>query len=219
MTSKRRKRPRTRIGVAQDEAFNFYYEDNFDYLRSLGAEIVPFSPLRDELPDVSGLYFGGGYPELYAQRLEENVAMRNQVKKAAQAGMPIYAECGGMMYACRTVGDFSETKRAMCGIFDAEVEMTERLQAIGYVEVEARKDNMLCLKGWTTRGHEFHYSRVTCTGETEFAYNMKRGKGIQDGMDGFLGYNTLASYTHLHFASCPDFARRFVDSCIYNRRR
>ncbi len=217
--SHRKKRPKVRIGVAQDEAFNFYYADNFDHLRSFGAEIVPFSPMRDAFPQVDGLYFGGGFPELYAPQLEANTAMRQKIKEAAQAGMPIYAECGGMMYACQAVTDFDGQKRRMCGIFDAEVEMTERLQAIGYVEVEVKKDNMLAMKGWSTRGHEFHYSKVTCTGENDFAYDMKRGKGILDRQDGFLAHNTLASYTHLHFASCPDFARRFVDSCMYNQRR
>ncbi len=175
--------------------------------------------MHDHLPDVDGLYFGGGYPELFSRELEDNIGLRTAVRDAAMSGMPIYAECGGMMYVCRSVTDLEDQKRPMCGIFDAEVEMTERLQAIGYVEVEVRKDNMLAMKGWSTRGHEFHYSKVTCSGETDLAYDMKRGKGIQDGRDGFLTHNTLASYTHLHFASCPDFARRFVDSCIYNRRR
>lgn len=216
---KSRKRPRARIGVARDEAFNFYYEDNMDIMRALGAEIVPFSPLRDTLPEVDGLYFGGGYPEMFADRLEENRAMRSAVKEAAALGLPIYAECGGMMYACRTITDLEGRKRPMTGIFDVEVEMTERVQAIGYAEVEAVTDNMMCLKGWTTRGHEFHYSKVVSSGETDMAYTMRRGKGMVDGKDGLLAHNTLASYTHLHFASCPYFARRFVDSCVYSRRR
>ena len=215
----RRKRPSARIGVAQDEAFNFYYAGNLEYLMALGAEIVPFSPIRDAFPDVDGLYFGGGYPELFARQLEDNSGMRTKVKEAAQDGMPIYAECGGMMYACQGVTDTAGNRRSMCGIFDAEVAMTEKLQAIGYIEVQARTDNMLCLKGWETRGHEFHYSKVVSFSETDFAYDMKRGKGIADRKDGFLAHNTLASYTHLHFASCPDFARRFVDSCSYRRRR
>ncbi len=204
---------RCRIGVAQDEAFNFYYQDNIDRLRSLGAEVIPFSPIRDKLPDVDGLYFGGGYPEVFASQLEAASAMRQSVKKASAAGMPIYAECGGMMYACGSVVDMDGKKRSMCGVFDAEVSMTERLQAIGYVEVSSRRDNVLSREGWSTRGHEFHFSEVSCTGETEFAYDMKRGKGMVDGKDGMMAHSTLASYTHLHFASCPRFVRRFVSNC------
>ncbi|MDW5562699.1 MAG: cobyrinate a,c-diamide synthase [Methanomassiliicoccus sp.] len=219
LSAARKKRPRTRIGLAWDEAFNFYYEGNLDILRSLGAEVVRFSPIRDPLPEVDGLYFGGGYPELFAHQLESNTGLREQVRRASGEGMPIYAECGGMMYACDAVRDMNGRRMKMTGIFDADVEMTDRLQAIGYIEMEAKRDNMMSLQGWSTRGHEFHYSRVCCTGNEEFAYDMKRGKGMMDGMDGLLAHNTLASYAHLHFASCPEFARRFVDSCIYSRRR
>jgi cobyrinic acid a,c-diamide synthase len=219
LSATRRKRPRTRIGLAWDEAFNFYYEGNLDHLRSLGAEVVRFSPIRDPLPEVDGLYFGGGYPELFARELEANSATREQIRRASADGMPIYAECGGMMYACDAVRDMNGRRLSMTGIFDVDVEMTDRLQAIGYIEMEARKDNAMSLKGWTTRGHEFHFSRVCCTGNEDFAYDMKRGKGMWDNKDGLLAHNTLAFYAHLHFASCPDFARRFVTSCVYARRR
>lgn len=219
LSAARRKRPRVRIGLAWDEAFNFYYEGNLDHLRLLGAEVVRFSPMRDHLPEVDGLYFGGGYPELFARQLESNSELREQIRLASADGMPIYAECGGMMYACDAVRDMNGRRMRMTGIFDADVEMTDRLQAIGYIEMEARTDNVMSLKGWSTRGHEFHYSRVCCTGHEEFAYEMKRGKGMMDGKDGLLAHNTLASYAHLHFASCPDFARRFVASCTYSRRR
>jgi cobyrinic acid a,c-diamide synthase len=219
LSATRRKRPRTRIGLAWDEAFNFYYEGNLDQLRSLGAELVRFSPMRDPLPDVEGLYFGGGYPELFAHQLESNSVLREQVRKESAGGMPVYAECGGMMYACDAVRDMNGRRMRMTGIFDVDVEMTDRLQAVGYIEMEAKRDSMMSLKGWSTRGHEFHYSRVCCTGNEEFAYDMKRGRGMWESMDGLLAHNTLASYAHLHFASCPDFARRFVTSCVYARRR
>lgn len=107
----------------------------------------------------------------------------------------------------------------MCGVFDAEVEMTDRLQALGYVEVKARKENVLSKAGWTTRGHEFHFSRVTDLNEKDFAYDMVRGRGIADGKDGMIAYGTMASYTHLHFASCPKFVHRFVDNCVKWRMR
>ncbi|MBI0583222.1 MAG: hydrogenobyrinic acid a,c-diamide synthase (glutamine-hydrolyzing) [Methanomassiliicoccus sp.] len=219
LSSARRKRPRTRIGLASDEAFNFYYQDNIDRLQGLGAEIVPFSPLRDSLPEVDGLYFGGGYPELYAKQLEENSVLRRQVRDAFSAEMPIYAECGGMMYASGTFRDLNGRRMSMSGMFDVEVEMTDRLQAIGYVEMEAIRDNVMSMKGWETRGHEFHFSRVSCLGNEEMAYAMKRGRGMVDGKDGLVAHSALASYAHLHFASCPDFARRFVTSCTYARRR
>lgn len=219
VSAARQKRPRTRIGLAWDEAFNFYYQGNLDHLRMLGAEIVRFSPIRDQLPDVDGLYFGGGYPELFSHELESNSELRESIRRASAEGMPIYAECGGMMYACGAVRDMNGRRMRMTGIFDAEVEMTDRLQAIGYIEMEARKDNVMSLKGWSTRGHEFHYSRVCCTGNEDFVYEMRRGKGMKNGMDGMLSHNTLASYAHLHFASCPDLARRFVMSCVYSRRR
>jgi cobyrinic acid a,c-diamide synthase len=116
-----------------------------------GVEIVPFSPIRDPLPEVDGLYFGGGYPEVFAPQLESASAMRKEGRRAASAGRPIYAECGGMMYFCDSVTDGDGRKRRMCGVFDAEVEMTDRLQALGYVEVKARKENVLSKAGWTTR--------------------------------------------------------------------
>lgn len=212
-------RPRARIGVAQDKAFNFYYYDNFDILRGFGAEIVPFSPMYDDLPDVDGLYFGGGYPETYAQQLQDNSSMRRKVRERAYEGMPIYAECGGMMYACDRVRDFDGRTYSMTSIFDPEVEMTDKLQAVGYVEAEAERENVLCGKGWTTRGHEFHYSRVLGSGEKEYAYSLKRGKGIAGNKDGLIAHNTMASYLHLHFASCPQFAERFVGSCADHARR
>lgn len=208
-----------RIGVAQDEAFNFYYVENMERLAALGVEIVPFSPIRDPLPEVDGLYFGGGYPEVFAPQLESASAMRKEVRRAASSGMPIYAECGGMMYFCDSVTDGDGRKRRMCGVFDAEVEMTDRLQALGYVEVKARKENVLSKAGWTTRGHEFHFSRVTDLNEKDFAYDMVRGRGIADGKDGMIAYGTMASYTHLHFASCPKFVHRFVDNCVKWRMR
>jgi cobyrinic acid a,c-diamide synthase len=210
---------KARIGLAWDDAFNFYYQGNHDRLRGLGAEIVPFSPMKDRLPEVDGLYFGGGYPELFARQLEKNSEMRRAVRKASQNGMPIYAECGGMMYACGAVRDLDGRRRRMTEIFDAEVEMTERLQAIGYIEMEARKDNVMSRKGWSTRGHEFHCSRVSSLGNEDFAYEMSIGKGIAEGRDGLVANNTLASYAHLHFASCPRFAGRFVNSCSKWRRK
>lgn len=203
----------TRIGVARDAAFNFYYEDNFHYLRRAGAELVFFSPLEDKIPDVDGLYFGGGYPEIFAAQLETSSAVRAEVKRRSDDGMPIYAECGGLMYTCRSITDLDGRAHRMTGIFDAEVEMTPRLQALGYVEARVVRDNVLSPVGGVTRGHVFHYSRVVSSGEERFAYELGKEKGIDGSKDGFVSKNTLASYTHLHFGSCPRFAENFVKAC------
>ncbi len=206
--------PRTRIGLASDAAFNFYYEDSLQILRDKGAEIIPFSPLKDEMPEVDGLYFGGGYPELFASQLEENRRLRDQVKEASSHGMPIYAECGGMMYLCRSLIDLKGRSYRMAGVFECEVAMTNRLEALGYVEAEVVNPNVLAPRGRRTRGHVFHYSHVIDPSEDGYAYRLNRGKGIKEEGDGLIAHNTLSSYTHLHFASCPDFAQNFVDACV-----
>lgn len=203
--------PRARLGVAMDEAFNFYYQDNMDILRSMGAEIVPFSPLHDGLPDIDGLYFGGGYPELFAEGLERNVTMREAVRSLAEEGKPLYAECGGLMYVCSSMKDLEGREWRMTGIFDAQVQMTKRLEALGYVEAKVVRDNILGRVGDSIRGHVFHYSKVTGLEEGSFAYDLGKVKGITGRNDGLVKGNVLASYTHLHFGSNPDFARRFVD--------
>jgi cobyrinic acid a,c-diamide synthase len=210
---------RTRIGIAHDAAFNFYYQENLDMLERIGAELVPFSPLREPMPDVDGLYFGGGYPELYAEELESNVGLREAVRRASLEGMPIYAECGGMMYLCREFVDQSGKSSRMAGVFDAEVEMTSRLQALGYVKAAVVGDCVLSPPGASTRGHVFHYSRVSSTSESNFAYELNKTKGIVGSMDGFVAGQTLASYTHLHFGACLAMASNFVDACISYRDR
>ncbi|QLH74311.1 MAG: hydrogenobyrinic acid a,c-diamide synthase (glutamine-hydrolyzing) [Methanomassiliicoccales archaeon] len=209
---------RCRIGVALDAAFNFYYVDNFEILRSLGAEIIEFSPLADELPDVDGLYFGGGYPEVFAQGLSSNLRMMAGVRRAADDGMPIYAECGGLMYMCSSLRDLHGRTYKMTGIFDAEVEMTERLQALGYVRARTLRPNLLSDPGEELRGHVFHYSRVTRV-EGEMSYELDKDKGIVGGLDGLCHENILASYLHLHFGSAPKAARRFVERCVEHSRR
>ncbi len=207
------------IGVAKDSAFNFYYEDNLDILRSHGARIEFFSPMSGEVPDVDGLYFGGGYPEVFAQGLAASAKVREKVRRMSEDGMAVYAECGGMMYACKTLRTLDGKDHPMTGIFDARVEMTAKLQALGYVETKVLKDCVLSPKGGAARGHVFHYSHVAETTETEFAYDLDKQKGILKNLDGFVRGNSLASYTHLHFGSCPEFADNFVRSCAGYRRR
>ena len=150
-----------RIAVAQDRAFCFYYADNFDVLRALGAELVPFSPLDDQaLPEgIDGLYLGGGYPELHAAQLAANRTMRESVRAAVLGGLPTIAECGGFLYLHRTL-DGAE----MAGVIDADARMTRRLQPFGYVTLTARRDNLLCRAGEQIRAHEFHYAVSTDAG-------------------------------------------------------
>ena len=205
---------KVRIGVAKDPAFNFYYIHNIESLRDAGAEIVPFSPISDDLPDVDGLYLGGGYPEVFSGALEENPSMRNTIKKVSDDGMPIYAECGGLMYLCSSIVDMEGKEHGMCGVFDAYTEMDNRKMTLGYVEANSVKENVICERGWTTRGHEFHYSKIIPTGNERYAFELTRGRGIAGNKDGIMSENTLAGYLHIHFASNPKIPGRFVESCL-----
>lgn len=203
-----------RIGIAYDEAFCFYYYENFRELERRGAELVFFSPLKDDLPDVDGLYIGGGYPELHAAALESAQA-RRQIKKASEDGMPIYGECGGLIYLCNEIA-FEEGSYKMAGALPATTIMTKKLQALGYAEAEVVSTNPVVKTGEIVRGHEFHYSRVECEGDARFAYRLRRGKGISEGRDGLVEHSTLGGYMHTHFYSYP--VDRFVESCRVYRR-
>jgi cobyrinic acid a,c-diamide synthase len=203
---------RVRIGVAKDKAFNFYYIHNLESLEEAGAEIVPFSPIEDDLPDVDGLYFGGGFPELFSTELERNASMMAAVKKASDEGMPIYAECGGMMYLSDILIDLEGKEHKMCGIFDSLSTMSDSRATLGYVEMTAAEDNILCEKGWSVRGHEFHYSK-TIPKQERYAFILSKGRGIDGGRDGMMAENTIAGYTHIHFASNPKIPEKFVESC------
>lgn len=213
---------RPRIGVAKDEAFLFYYPDNLDLLEQYGAELVPFSPLHDQsLPeDIQGLYFGGGYPEVYAEGLSKNIAVRQQIKKAAQQGLPIYAECGGLMYLSKAILDLQGKRYPMAEIFPLEIEMRPHLSALRYVEVEASQDSPLARSGMKARGHEFHYSRAVPIQEAilkrqgiQKAYRIQNRQDSIQHQEGYLYRSTLASYFHLHFLSNPKFAKNFVAAC------
>ena len=187
-----------RIGIAQDSAFCFYYQDSLDALKRQGADIVFFSLMSDDLPQVDGLYLGGGYPELYAKELESS-GTRKQIKKAADDGMPIYGECGALMYLNETLT--TDRTYRMAGILGAGSRMTDKLQGLGYTEAQVVSDSPLARKGTMIRGHELHYSVTECGRDARFAYRLRRGKGIIDGKDGLMEHNTLASYMHTHPAA------------------
>ena len=214
-------RPRVRMAVARDEAFCFYYEDNLDLLREAGVEIVFFSPLRDDAlpPDIAGLYLGGGYPELYAARLAANRPMMDAVHAAHVAGMPIYAECGGLMVLTGSLTDLDGVSHPMLGILPGRAQMTGRLR-MGYRQVRARGDTLLLAAGESCRGHEFHYSDwVERGGESDAAYDIPpRRPGDSVYAEGFARDNLLASYVHLHFGARPDLAPRLAERMVHWRK-
>lgn len=188
-----------RLGVARDRAFHFYYRENLRLLKESGAELVYFSPLRDdELPDnLDGLYLGGGFPEVFKEELSKNEIMRLSVRAALEGGLPCYAECGGMMYLCRAVDG-----APMVGFLDADARMTDRLQRFGYVHCEDAS-------GRHYPGHSFHYSLTEEFSPMKKAFSVCRSSGSgAPWRDGYLKKNTLAGYTHLHFLSNPDLIRR-----------
>lgn len=201
--------PRARIGVARDHAFCFYYQDNLDLLCRSGAELVFFSPLHDRLPPVDALYLGGGYPELFLPQLEA-AACTGDISKAAGDGLPVFAECGGLMYLTREVT--GERTCRMTGILPAVTEMTKRIQALGYVKGTVTGTGSFLPQGRIVTGHEFHYSRLTPDKDARFVISLSRGKGIADGKDGLKAANALGMYTHSYFS--PAFAGDFVDAAV-----
>ena len=207
------------IAVAQDKAFNFYYQDSLDLLEAWGAEIVPFSPMEDEAlpPGAGGLYFGGGFPELFAAELSSNQPMHQAIKAAAGRGLPVYAECGGLMYLGRSLSGFDGAAHPMVGLIPAVSAMSQSRLTLGYREVEACSDGPLLRRGQRVRGHEFHWSTLERQpGPDESVYKVMD----QDGRpDGFHAGSVWASYVHVHLGSDPGLAPRFVESCAQSSGR
>ena len=200
------------IAVAKDKAFNFYYPDSLDLLEAWGAEIVSFSLLEDgELPSgVSGVYIGGGFPELYARELAENSSMRCSLQKAAQRGLPIYAECGGLMYLGESIEGSEGKSYPMVGVLPCCSSMKGSRLTLGYRNVSALDDNPLMSTGESVRGHEFHLSALKGEPRGSAAYDVLDQPGRKEG---FRYRNTLASYIHLHFGSRRSLASAFVEFC------
>lgn len=198
-----------KIAIAQDEAFHFYYEDNLRRLESLGAQLVPFSPIRDaKLPDADGVYLGGGYPELHAAQLSANGSMRESLR---QFRGPIYAECGGLMYLADAIRTLDGATHPMCGRVAGTAVMQPKLQALGYVEVETQKKTLLGGAGLRFRGHQFRYSNLE--GANGGLYSVRKRRGGATSLEGYGGDNLVASYVHAHWASNPLIAEGFVQSC------
>jgi cobyrinic acid a,c-diamide synthase len=207
-------RPRCRIAIARDEAFHFYYDYNLRALEREGAELVPFSPLDDaHLPQVQGLILGGGYPELHARRLAENRTMLDDIRAFSEAGRPIYAECGGLMYLARSIRGLDGTSHAMVGLIPGEAVMADKLAALGYVEVSTTRPSILGPSGTAYRGHQFRYSELVLEGPVERVCELERRRGGQRSLEGYALRNTLASYVHAHWASNPAIPRALVAAC------
>ena len=200
------------VAVAYDKAFNFYYEDNLELLRDLGVKLVYFSPLQDEsLPECDFIYIGGGFPEVFAEQLQANEKLRKVLKEAHEYGIPIYAECGGLMYLGERLVDLEGESYEMVGIFEGESHMTKGLKRFGYCYGEAIEDTIFSKKGMVLRGHEFHHSEFFS--EETAVYRMKKNKADADDKAWLGGYSkghTLASYLHLHFYSHLEAVERFL---------
>lgn len=211
-----RVREKVRIGLAWDEAFTFYYPTSLAALEARGAELVRFSPIRDkELPaGLDGLVFGGGFPEMFLEELSGNQTMKASLKAAAAAGMPVYAECGGLMYLCREIVGFEEETYEMAGLVPAACLMQKKLQRVGYVTATAERDSIIAKAGDTLRGHEFHFSIMEGDEEPfRWAYTLQGSRQKEGHLEGFAKDNVVASYLHMNFDGNPDAADRFIESC------
>jgi len=205
---KKFKNPTATVAVALDSSFNFYYHDNLEALRREGAKLKFFSPVSDKkIPKCDLIYIGGGFPEVLGQSLERNTTMRNLIKKHAEEGMPIYAECGGLMYLTKSIS-FGKKKYKMVGLFDAETQMTKKM-TLNYTEGRITS-NCLISGPAKFRAHEFHYSKIgNLARDAKLVYDLKIGEGISGKKDALSEYNTLASYCHLYFDSAK-YASRLI---------
>jgi cobyrinic acid a,c-diamide synthase len=210
---------RVKIGVARDEAFSFYYAENLEILESLGAELCYWSPLRDEvLPEVQGLYFGGGFPEMFAVQLAKNENMRAAVRSNILAGMPTYAECGGLMYLTESIADFEGVSYPMVGVLPTQARMGKRL-TLGYRTAVAQADTPLMVTGELVRGHEFHRSSLSLASIDPLFQMQKRVlNSMPSGGDLSEGWHLPqlhASYLHLHWGTCRQLPQRFIQQCLH----
>lgn len=209
-----------RVGIAQDDAFGFYYPDNLRALERSGGELIPFSPLSDDdLPEqLDALYLGGGYPELHAQPLAANQRMLNAVRTFADSGRPVYAECGGLMYLARSLETMDGRIHELAGVLPGRTKMHKHRMVLGYVEIRLTRDSLWGMRGQSFRGHEFHYSELmddpTHRSPWENVYGSERPARTAPAALGFQHGKRLVSYVHLHFASRPSSAQRFVEICL-----
>jgi len=211
-----------RIGIVRDSAFQFYYPENLDALETAGAQLVFTSPLTDEdLPDVDALYIGGGFPETHAEQLAANRTYANRIRILASEGLPIYAECGGLMYLGEKL-ILKEGTFDMTGVLPIVFGFSKKPQGHGYTIIAVDRDNPFFKAGTQLKGHEFHYSTVEKWQgeENDMAYAMERGNGIIQGRDGLCRNNVLATYTHIHALGTPQWAPGLVEQArLFKNRR
>lgn len=215
------KKPTARIGIIKDSAFQFYYPENIDAIRKRGAEIVFLSPLKDQkLPALDALYIGGGFPETHAEQLSENKSFSRQLRTMAEDGLPIYAECGGLMYLGQEL-ILEGNPYPMAGVLPIVFDFYKRPQGHGYTIVTVEGQNPYYPIGSEIRGHEFHYSRVKKWrgDEKDLVFRMTRGVGISADRDGILYKNVLATYTHIHALGTPDWAEALVRNAINYKKK
>jgi cobyrinic acid a,c-diamide synthase len=210
-TVQRAEERRVRIGYFSDPVFTFYYPENLEALEAHGAELIPISSLATrQLPQVDGLYIGGGFPETFAEKLAANGSLMSSVRRAAIEGVPVYAECGGLIYLCKSL-QHGGSVYPMSGVFPLELKMSARPAGHGYTIAEVDRENPFFEIGMRLRGHEFHYSHICSSAETiPTCLAVERGTGIGAGRDGLVGNSTFAAYMHLHADSVPGWAKAFV---------
>lgn len=204
---------RIKIAVAKDQAFHFYYPENFELLQACGAELLFFSPLAGQpVPEeADGLYIGGGFPEEFAAELSRDEAVLRSFREAISSGLPTLAECGGFMYLTDAIETTDRSVYPMVGLIRGKVTMQKRLAALGYREITGTQQNFLIGPGEQAKGHEFHYSTFAAEAEHPHAYETKGLRGTKS--EGYAKDNLVAGYTHLHFASNPELAKRWVERC------
>lgn len=205
-----------KMAVAQDAAFHFYYQDNFNLLTELGVELIPFSPLEDAtLPECDLVYIGGGFPEMFADKLSENRFMLRSIYQAHEKGIPIYAECGGLMYLGESLITLEDERYPMTGVLKGYSQMTKGLKRFGYSTARAKQDTLLAHKGEEIKGHEFHHSEFFTDLPCAFSlYKTQNGKIVKEWDGGYQIGNTLASYLHIHFYQNPKLLCHWLDKAL-----
>jgi cobyrinic acid a,c-diamide synthase len=196
------------IGILRDSAFQFYYPENLQALADRGASLVEISAVRERaLPALDALYIGGGFPETHGEQLANNTSFRQSLREAVENGLPVYAECGGLMYLGKSLA--MDTRiYPMAGAIPVTFSMEKRPQGHGYTLLEVEKENPFYAVGGVLKGHEFHYSRILSLedGRVHFAFRVKRGTGIKENQDGLCHKNVLATYSHIHALGCEEWA-------------
>ncbi len=208
------------IGVIRDSAFQFYYPENIESLKKAGAEIKVLSPLKQKnIPDVDGIYIGGGFPETHAKELSENISFKKDLKNLIEKNLPVYAECGGLIFLGREI-IINDTSFPMTNIFPISYSISKKPQGHGYIIIKADKENPFFKKGTIIKGHEFRYSKITDWDKenSETVFFMERGTGMEDKRDGVVYKNVLATYAHIHALGIPPWAEALVQKADLFKR-